>query len=133
MYTPDAALRTLWNLFPSLSGFRQQDAEEFLRCVLGRVNDEHSGPAGGGGSGGGGAAAAGGAAGGGGGGGGATAAARAGDARRLFTGAVVSSVTCSRCNHVSATTQPYVSSVSVSIPEVCVLRCDVLLAQWHVL
>lgn len=40
VYTPDAFLKTMWVSLPQFAGFKQQDAEEFLRALLNRLDEE---------------------------------------------------------------------------------------------
>ena len=40
IYSPDDTLATIWKLFPRLSGFKQQDVDEFLRKVVTQLETE---------------------------------------------------------------------------------------------
>jgi ubiquitin C-terminal hydrolase len=117
VYSPDAFLKAMWVALPQFSGFNQQDAEEFCRSLLVRLDDEHKAgeaaadasagglPATGAGV----CAAAGNAA----------AAAASGPPTplvQMFGGVVATTVTCSMCGHESVREEDFFGPLSVEIP-----------------
>ena len=102
VYSPDDALRTMWRLFPRFTGFRQQDAHEFLSAVLGRLEDEWTPPSGKS----------------------QTKPKPKGKAKpkppagpaKLFWSSSVTTVECQECGHQSVSKQPFVGCTTVQIP-----------------
>ncbi|KAF0698321.1 Aste57867_11041 [Aphanomyces stellatus] len=43
-FSPDTMLKTIWTLFPTLAGFKQQDCDELLRHVLDQLRSEMTHP-----------------------------------------------------------------------------------------
>lgn len=120
VYSPDAFLRAVWVALPQFSGFAQNDAEEYARSLINRLDDEHKAATATAA-----AATAAGAAG--------TVASTAGAAGagamptapppappsplvQMFGGSTCTVVRCSVCGHESTRVEEFVGPLSVEIP-----------------
>jgi len=97
VYTPDAFLKTMWINLPAFSGFKQQDAEEFMRALLNRVDEEgiavgDDAPPGGAG------------------------AAPRTAMQQMFGGATSTTITCTVCGHVSRREEEFFGPFGVEVP-----------------
>lgn len=120
VYTPDAFLKTMWVNLPQFSGFNQQDAEEYCRAFLNRLDEEavaaernaSDGVSGGGSSstGASGALEEGGK--------GVENTPRLPSAvHQLVGGTAVTRITCSVCHTISVREEPFMGPFNVEVPE----------------
>lgn len=108
VYSPDAFLKLMWMNLPQFSGFNQQDAEEFVRALVNRLDEEATAAA---------SAEAGAES-------GAAAAAPTGAAAggsssavaHMLGGTVVTTITCTVCGAESRREETFLGPLSMEVP-----------------
>jgi ubiquitin C-terminal hydrolase len=91
IYSPDAFLKHMWVGLPQFSGFTQQDAEEFVRALLNRLDDEAKAND-------------------------SVLLSASKAMAHMFGGSACTVITCNTCKNVSRKEEPFFGPLSVEIP-----------------